>query len=216
MTVSSQRWIHPAVAAARDLRDRDRVDLAAALRGRIEGDVLDGRGDRLLYANDASIFQMEPAAVVFPRTAEDIAAVVRICADRGVAVLPRGAGTSLAGQAINHAVVIDCSRHMNRVLAIDVEGRTARVQPGVVLATLNREGARHGLAYAIDPSTANRATIGGGVGNNSCGAHSILYGKTSDQLVSLEVVLADGMRAALAPIEGAPLDEKLRCPASKG
>lgn len=216
MTTGAQQWVHPAVAAARDLRDRERDALAEAIRARIAGDVLTGRADRLLYANDASIFQMEPAAVVYPRTAEDIAAVVRLCADRGIAVLPRGAGTSLAGQAINHAVVIDCSRHMDQVVAIDAERRTARVQPGLVVAALNREAAKHGLTYAIDPSTANRATLGGGIGNNSCGAHSVIYGKTSDQLLSLDVVLADGSRATLAPLTGQPLAERLAQPGLEG
>ncbi len=216
MATTPQQWVHPAVAAARDLREQEREALAEALRARIEGDVLTGRADRLLYANDASIFQMEPAAVVYPRSAEDIAAIVRLCADRRIAVLPRGGGTSLAGQAINHAVVIDCSRYMDRVLEIDVERRTARVQPGVVVASLNREAARHGLAYAIDPSTANRATLGGGIGNNSCGAHSVIYGKTSDQLLSLEVVLADGSRATLEAVEGSALVEKLAQPDLEG
>ena len=208
--------MHPAVVAARDLREREREALADELRAHIDGDVLTERGDRLLYANDASIFQMEPAAIVFPRTAEDIATVVRLCAERGIAVLPRGAGTSLAGQAINHAVVIDCSRYMEQVLEIDTERRVARVQPGVVVAALNRAAARHGLAYAIDPSTANRATIGGGIGNNSCGAHSVIYGKTSDQVVSLEVVLADGTRATLAALEGDALTRRLAEPGLEG
>jgi len=202
-------WTHPAVEAARALREQEREALAASLRDVIDGEVHADRPTRLLYATDASLYQMEPAAVVFPRHAEDVRRVVELCAERGIAVLPRGAGTSLAGQAVNHAVVLDCSRHMDQILEIDAGGQWARVQPGVVVASLNREAARFGLQYPIDPATANRATIGGGIGNNSCGAHSVIYGKTIDNVIGLDVVLADGTATTLEAFEGEALHDRL-------
>jgi len=171
-------------------------DLAAGLKGGA-GDVEVGRYRRLLYATDASIYEMEPVAVVYPRSTADVQHVMRVAGAHGVPVLPRGGGTSLSGQGVNHAIVLDFTLHMAGVLGIDAEGGTARVQPGVVLSELNKALRPHGLQYPIDPSTANRATIGGGVGNNSCGAHSAAYGKTVDNVVALEVVLSDGSAAAL-------------------
>ncbi len=190
-------------------------DIAAGLSGGAE-DVRVDRGSRLLYATDASIYEMEPIAVVFPRTTADVQHVVRLAAARGVPILMRGAGTSLAGQTVNHAIVLDCSRHLNRILDIDADERTARVEPGVVLDHLTRAARPHGLQYPIDPATKNRATIGGGIGNNSCGAHSLIYGKTIDQVVSVDVVLADGTCATFGLLEGALLSEKLSTPGLEG
>ena len=168
--------------------------LADDLRGAIQDptDVLVDRPSRLLYATDASLYEMEPVAVVFPRTAADASAAVEVARSHGVPVLPRGGGTSLAGQGVNHAVVLDFTRHMNAVLEIDADRKLARVQPGLVLSELNKAARRFGLHYPIDPSTANRATIGGGIGNNSCGTHSGLYGKTVDVVESMDVILSDG------------------------
>ena len=170
------------------------LPLADDLRGALTdpSDVLIDRPSRLLYATDASLYEMEPVAIVFPRSAADTAAAVDIARSHGVPILPRGGGTSLAGQGVNHAVVLDFTRHMNAVLEIDDHGLTARVQPGVVLSELNKAVRPFGLHYPIDPSTANRATIGGGIGNNSCGTHSGLYGKTVDVVESLDVILSDG------------------------
>ena len=200
---------HETVNRALALDESGIATLANELRSAIAGDLLSDRPSRLLYATDASIYQMEPIAIVFPRDAADVQAVLRIADRRGVPVLPRGAGTSLAGQAVNHAIVIDCSRYMARVIEIDAAERRARVQPGVVLAALNRAAAAHGLRYAIDPSTMSRATIGGGIGNNSCGARSVIYGKTIDHVLSLDVVLADGTLTRFEPLDGARLEEKL-------
>ena len=208
--------VHPSVERARTLDGAARLSLRDEIAAAIEGELNFERAARLLYATDASIYQMEPAGVVFPRSTADIAAVVRICAARGIAVLPRGGGTSLAGQAVNHAVVIDCSRFMNHILEVNAEEQWARVQPGVVIASLNREAARHGLQYAVDPATSNRATIGGGIGNNSCGAHSVIYGKTVDQVLSLEVVLSDGAVTTVEAVEGARLHTKLALPGLEG
>ena len=198
-------------------------ELARDLRAGLEGsaieratDVRIDRGSRLLYATDASIYEMEPLAIVFPRGVADIQHVMRVANAHGVPVLTRGGGTSLAGQAVNHAIVLDCSRYMNAVIEVNVAERWARVQPGVVLDALNRALRPDGLHYVIDPSTRNRATIGGGIGNNSCGAHSLLYGKTIDHVLSLDVVLADGSRATFEATDGAALEAKLAAPGLEG
>ncbi|MDE2640675.1 MAG: FAD-binding oxidoreductase, partial [Chloroflexota bacterium] len=205
---------HAAVRSALALLEGDdgalrdvAAELAAGLSGGAD-DVRVERPDRLLYATDASIYEMEPVAVVFPRSAADVQHVLRVAGRCGVAVLPRGGGTSLAGQGVNHAIVLDFTPHMNRVLSIDPAARTARVQPGVVLTQLSAAAREHGLRFPVDPSTANRATIGGGIGNNSCGAHSGLYGKMADNVVALDVVLADGSLVTLAPLDAAALAGK--------
>ncbi len=185
--------------------------LARELATGLEGGRADVRVDRpyrLLYATDASIYEMEPVAVVFPRSTADVQHVMRVAASRGVPVLPRGGGTSLAGQGVNHAIVLDTSRHMDRVLEINEAEGWARVQPGVVVDALSRAAKPHGLMYAVDPSPKNRATIGGGIGNNSCGAHSVIYGKTLDQVISLDVVLADGTATRFERLSGGALGEK--------
>jgi FAD/FMN-containing dehydrogenase/Fe-S oxidoreductase len=152
---------------------------------------------------------MEPVCVVFPSSAEDVQHVLRVAAQARVPVMPRGGGTGLSGQTVNHAIVMDFTRRMNKVLEVNVEEQWVRTQPGVVLAELNRDIAKHGLLYGIDPSTQNRATIGGGVGNNSCGAHSIVYGKTIDNVLSLESVLADASLTTFEAVDGPALEEKL-------
>ncbi|MQA97501.1 MAG: FAD-binding protein [Streptosporangiales bacterium] len=145
------------------------------------------------------MYAIEPLAVAFPRHADDVAAIVAAAGRLGVPVLPRGAGTSLAGQTVGRAVVLDFSRYMNRILEIDPERRTARVQPGVVQDQLNRAAAEHGLMFGPDTSTSNRATIGGMIGNNSAGSHSIAYGSTIDHVDAVSVVLSDGSQTRLAP-----------------
>ncbi|MFQ5382285.1 MAG: FAD-binding and (Fe-S)-binding domain-containing protein, partial [Dehalococcoidia bacterium] len=211
----SSEPVHASVRRALDLLEAGQEtlsslahDLAAGLEGGA-GDVLSDRPDRLLYATDASIYEMEPLAVVFPRSAEDVSHAVRVAGVRGVPVLPRGAATSLSGQTVNHAVVVDCSRYLNRILEIDEEGQWARVEPGVTVEQLNAAALPLGLHYAIDPSTKNRATLGGGIANNSCGTHSVIYGKTIDQVIELDVVLADGSTATFAEVGGSDLENFL-------
>ncbi|MGW3345714.1 FAD-binding and (Fe-S)-binding domain-containing protein [Nonomuraea rubra] len=172
------------------------MSLARTLAPLIAGDVRDDPYTRHLYSSDASMYAIEPLAVAFPRHAEDVQALVLACGELGVPVLPRGAGTSLAGQTVGAAVVVDFSRHMNTILELD--GRTARVQPGVVQDQLNRAARKHGLMFGPDTSTSNRATIGGMIGNNSAGSHSILYGSTIDHVQALRVVLADATTPDLA------------------
>ena len=158
------------------------------------------------YSYDASNYRVPPVAVVFPRSAEDVQATMRVCAAAGVPVISRGGGTSMAGNAIGAGVVLDFSRHMNRVLAVDEVSRTAVVQPGVVISELAESvsAATSGtLTYAPDPSSKSRATVGGAVGNDACGNHSVRYGRTADHTVSLDVVTADGylLRATRSGLE---------------
>jgi FAD/FMN-containing dehydrogenase len=145
--------------------------LAARLRREIAGEVLFGAGDRGRYATDASIYQVEPIGVIAPRRIEDVMAALAICREQGVPVLPRGGGTSQCGQTVNRALVIDCTKHLNRILAI--EGDRAWVEPGLVLSRLNAALRGSKQFFAVDPSTHARCTIGGMAGNNSCGAKSI-------------------------------------------
>ena len=175
-------------------------ELAAALAVAVAGEVSFDAYTRHLYSRDASMYAIEPIGVVFPRDGDDVAAVVSVAAQAGVPVLPRGAGTSLAGQAVGAAVVMDFSRHMNRILEVDAQTRTALVQPGVVQEQLNAAAATHGLRFGPDTSTANRATIGGMIGNNSAGSHSVRYGMTIDHVRDVDVVLSDGSRASFGPV----------------
>lgn len=162
------------------------------LRSCIKGDVSFDRVTRGIYATDASIHQITPVAVVWPRDEADVRAAVETAAAFDVSILPRGAGTSLGGQAVGNSVVLDFSKYMNRVLELNVEDRWVRVQPGLVLDELNAQLAPHGLFFAPDPATGSRATIGGMMGNNASGSKSLLYGKTSDHVPSGKVLLSDG------------------------
>ncbi|MBV8120327.1 MAG: FAD-binding oxidoreductase, partial [Alphaproteobacteria bacterium] len=154
------------------------------------------------YATDASIYQIEPLGVVVPHNREDVAAAIAIAREEDVAVLPRGAGTPQCGQTVAQALVIDCSKHLDRVVAVDVQGRRARVEPGVVLDRLNRELRRHKLFFPVDPSTASRATIGGMTANNSCGARSIRYGNMVHNVRGIDGLLADGTSAWFGEVPG--------------
>ncbi|HEV7267265.1 MAG TPA: FAD-binding and (Fe-S)-binding domain-containing protein [Falsiroseomonas sp.] len=166
--------------------------LAARLARETQGEVLFSAGDRGRYATDASIYQMEPVGVLVPRTTEDVAAAMAICREEGIAVLPRGGGTSQCGQTVNRALVIDCTKHLRRVLS--VEGDTARVEPGITLGALNEALKASGQFYPVDPSTWMRCTIGGMAGNNSCGSKSIRYGLMADNVRAIDAILADGTR----------------------
>jgi FAD/FMN-containing dehydrogenase/Fe-S oxidoreductase len=147
------------------------------------------------YATDASHYQIMPIGVLAPRSAAEAERALAVCRSDGVAVTPRGAGTSQAGQAVNHALILDCSQYLNHVVEIDAAGRRCIVEPGVVLNELNRALKPHGLWFPVDISTASRATIGGMVGNNSCGARSLRYGNTRENVLSIDAILADGTRA---------------------
>ncbi|MBI4199111.1 MAG: anaerobic glycerol-3-phosphate dehydrogenase subunit C [Chloroflexi bacterium] len=183
--------------------------LEGVLRRRVKGEVRFDPYSRAMYSTDASLYQMEPVGVVIPRDEEDVIAVVESCAEAGVPVLPRGAGTSLAGQTVNHAVVLDFSKYLHHVLEVSPEERWARVQPGITLDAVNQAVGQYGLHYPPDPTTTSRATVGGGIGNNSCGAHSIVYGKTSDHVKEIQVVLSNGQATVFRPLEGEALEKKL-------
>src|SRR5262245_42093723 len=167
-------------------------DLYQALKARISGEVRFDKVSRLLYSTDASIYEIEPIGVVLPRTHEDVFATMEITRDFGVPVLPRGAGTSLAGQTVGEAVVMDMSKYLHRVLEVNTEERWALVEPGVVQEQLNLHLKPMGFLFGPDTSTANRATLGGMMGNNSAGSHSIIYGKTIDHVLETHVVLSSG------------------------
>ncbi len=172
----------------------------------IEGDVRFDRGTVAIYSHDASNYRQVPVGVVMPRHEGDVIAALLLSRENSVPILARGGGTSLGGQATGAALVLDFSKYMNRVTAIDAGRRRVSAQPGVVQNALNAALAPHGLFFAPDPSTKDRCTIGGMIGNNSCGAHSAAYGKTVDNLESLEVLLYDGTRLALGATGDAELD----------
>src|SRR5262252_9314440 len=184
----------------------DATALHAALREAVSGEVRFDRLSRALYSTDASVYQIVPLGVVLPRTEEDVVNVVRTCARFGVPLTARGGGTSQAGQCIGPGVVLDCSKHFNQVPEVNAAERWVRVRPGCVLDDLNQAVAPHGLQFAPDISTASRATIGGMIANNSSGARSVLYGKTIDHVLELDVVLANGSIAHFAPLSGSDLD----------
>jgi len=167
-------------------------DFIAELRKHFTGDIRLDEGSRILYSTDASIYQIEPLGVVLPRTQDDLQSVVELAAKYRVPILPRGSGSSLAGQAIGEALILDCSRWLDHTVDIEPDSKTATVEPGVVLADLNRAAAKYGLMFGPDPASAERATMGGVIGNNATGAHSILYGMAADHLLSADVILGDG------------------------
>src|ERR1035438_8080724 len=173
--------------------------LEKALIGEVRGEVRFDRGSRAMYATDGSNYRQIPIWLVVPRDAEDVKAAVAVCRNYGAPVLARGAGTSLAGQCCNVAVVLDFTKYMNRILELNSEDRYARVQPGVILDTLRNLAERHQLTFAPDPSTHNRCTIGGMIGNNSCGTHSLLGGKTVDNVEELRILLYDGTEMTVGP-----------------
>ena len=167
-------------------------DFANALNKSINGDVQFDQTTRLLYSTDASNYQIEPIGVVFPRDADDVVAIHTLATQQGIPLLPRGAGSSLAGQTVGHALVMDLSRYMTRVVGINGDAKTVRVQPGMVLGHLNAQLAPLGLMVGPDPASGDRATVGGCLGNNATGMHSILYGMFGDHVPGVDVVLADG------------------------
>ncbi|WP_406393245.1 FAD-binding oxidoreductase [Streptomyces sp. NBC_00882] len=175
------------------------TDLEADLRKVVRGEVGFDVTSRALVTMDASNYRRVPLGVVAPRDADDVAAVLEVCRTHGVPVVPRGGGTSIAGQATGTGVVLDFTRHMNRVLAVDPEAGTAVVQPGLVLDRLQDAAAPHGLRFGPDPSTHSRCTLGGMIGNNSCGSHSVAWGTTADSVAELDVVTARGQRLRLGP-----------------
>lgn len=182
-------------------------DFIDELSRNFTGQVRDELASRILYSTDASIYQIEPRGVAIPKSQDDLQAAVELAAKYKIPILPRGSGTSLAGQAIGDALVLDCSRWLDSLVGIDPEEKMATVEPGLVLSNLNRAAARHGLMYGPDPASADRATMGGVIANNATGAHSLTYGMTADHLLSAEVIMADGSTGLLG--ERSTLDNPL-------
>ncbi len=179
--------------------------LAESLDGELHYDHL----HRMLYAQDASVYQEQPLGVVFPRSRADVQAIVRFARQMNIPLIPRGGGTSLAGQCVGPGLVVDLGRHMNQILEVNVEERWVRVQPGVILDDLNRHLAQYDLFFGPDTSTSNRCMIGGMIGNNSCGSHSIYFGQTRDHLLELGVVFADATYELLRPWDAQQWSEQL-------
>src|SRR5512145_3063381 len=199
-----------------DSSSADSLEIEAELKKRIEGDVRFDRYSRLLYSTDASIYQIEPIGIVVPRHKGDVQAVIEIANKLNVSVLPRGGGTSLAGQTVGHSIVLDFSKYMQNVLEVNKQELWCRVQPGLVQDELNAFVRGLGLQFGPDTSTSNRATIGGMIGNNSSGAHSLTYGKTLDHVIELTVLLADGSEAVLKDLSPETVETKSRADTIEG
>jgi FAD/FMN-containing dehydrogenase/Fe-S oxidoreductase len=193
-----------------------RLELERELTRAVAGEVRFDRGSRALYASDGSNYRQIPIGLVIPRDDNDVLATVELCRTYGAPVLPRGAGTSLAGQCCNVAVVLDFSKYMNAILELDPGARCARVQPGVVLDTLRSRAENHQLTFGPDPSTHSRCTLGGMIGNNSCGTHSLFAGKTVDNIHTLRVVLYDGTRLTVGRTSDEELESIIRAGGRRG
>ena len=190
--------------------DEIKLQRLSSLQAELDCAVLDDVLSRGRYATDASIYQMMPHAVVIPETLDDVRRTLAFARREGIAILPRGGGTSQCGQTVNHAIVIDNSKHLNRIIDLDVENRVCVVEPGIVLDDLNRQLKAHGLWFPVDVSTSSRATIGGMAGNNSCGGRSIRYGMMRDNVLGIDAIMADGSEAHFGPLSvGARPDGRL-------
>ena len=197
----------------------DEVDLRALegeLRRHVRGEVHFDAGHRAIYSHDSSNYRQPPLGVVVPRDADDVLATVAVCRSRGAPVLSRGCGTSLSGETTNVAVVIDMSKHMRSILEIDPKHGTARVEPGVVHDQLTAATEAHGLTFAPDTSTRAFATIGGMLGNNSCGVHSVMGGRTSENTLGLEILTYDGLRMRVAETSPGELERIVAEPGRRG
>ncbi|HEY7302306.1 MAG TPA: FAD-linked oxidase C-terminal domain-containing protein [Xanthobacteraceae bacterium] len=190
--------------------------LTARLGDSIEGEVRFDAGSRALYSADASNYRQIPIGVVIPKTVDDIVETVRICREFDVPILPRGGGTSMCGQCVNVAVIIDTSKYLNRIVEIDAMRRVATVEPGVVCDALRDAAEPHGLTFAPDPGTHSRCTLGGMIGNNSCGPHSVMSGKTEENIEALEILTYDGARFWVGPTSETELDAIIRGAGRRG
>ncbi len=183
--------------------------LKSLLVNSIEGDIRFDEITREIYSTDASIYKIMPICVAIPKTNEDVKSIIQIAWENNIPVLPRGGGSSLSGQTVNQAIVIDFTKYLNNILQIDTSTQKAIVEPGITIDLLNHQLKKHNLFFTPDPSTTNRATVGGVIGNNSCGAHSIIYGKTIDHILKLETILSDGSDCTFEPIKNSLLYQKM-------
>ena len=190
--------------------------LERALKQTVRGEVRFDAGSRALYATDSSNYRQVPIGLVIPLDEADVAATITACREVGAPILPRGAGTSLAGQCCNVAVIMDFSKYLNRILTLDPAGKVARVQPGIVLDRVRDAAEVHQLTFAPDPATHSRCTLGGMIGNNSCGVHALMGGKTVDNIHELDVMLYDGTRMTVGKTSDAELDAIIRAGGRKG
>ncbi len=184
--------------------------LEQVLSDEIDGEVRFDQYSKILYSTDASLYQIEPIGIVIPHHKKDVLKTIKIAHERNVPILPRGGGTSLAGQAVGKAIIIDMSKYMNEIVEVNVDERWARVQPGIVVDELNHYLKPHGLMYPLDVATSNRANVGGTIGNNSAGSHSLIYGKTIDHVISLDLILSNGEEITTGPISLTELETKKR------
>ena len=168
--------------------------LAAGLRAAGLAEVETATRRRAEYSSDASNYRVVPEVVAFPRSADEIVAALAVCRELNVPIVTRGGGTSIAGNALSTGLVLDLSKHLNRVVAVDPEQQTALVEPGTVLDDISAAAAPHGLRFGPDPSTHSRATIGGAIGNNACGSRALRYGRTADNVIALDVITGTGTR----------------------
>src|SRR6185503_15899805 len=182
----------------------------------MKGEVSFSDGDRGLYASDAGNYRMVPIGVVLPRDAEDVLHTLAVCRRHGAPIIARGGGTGIPGQSVNIAVMLDFSRYMNRVIELSPERKYARVEPGVVLDELRKAAGKHGLTFGPDPATHSRNTLGGMIGNNSCGIHSMMSGETVDNIDELDVVLYDGTQMTVGATPDHELDAIIRAGGRKG
>ncbi|MGE5361479.1 MAG: FAD-binding oxidoreductase, partial [Bacteroidales bacterium] len=200
-------------AARPDAVNRSNVDAAGLegeLRRTVRGEVRFDAGSRALYATDGSNYRQLPIGVVIPQDSEDVIATVAACRAFDAPLLSRGCGTSLAGQCCNVAVVMDFSKYMNRIISIDAAGHRARVEPGVVLDWLRDAAEEFNLTFGPDPSTHSHCTLGGMIGNNSCGVHSVMAGKTDDNVEELDILLYDGTRMTVGATSEHQLERFVR------
>src|SRR4051812_5182540 len=190
--------------------------LERELRSVMRGEVRFGGGDRGLYASDAGNYRMVPIGVVLPRDADDVLQTLAVCRRYGAPIVARGGGTGIPGQTVNVAVVLDFSKYMNRIVEIDPEQHYARVEPGVVLDKLRDAANKHGLTFGPDPATHTRNTLGGMIGNNSCGIHSMMAGETVDNIDELDIVLYDGTRMTVGATSDQELERTIAAGGRKG
>ena len=199
--------LHNGVVAAPGV---DTEALAAELREAVRGEVRFDQGSRALYATDASIYRQTPIGVVIPKDSESVVQTVALARRHGTPILARGCGTSLEGQCCNIAVVIDFSKYLNNILQIDSARKLARVQPGVICDQLRSAAEQYQLTFGPDPATHNHCTLGGMIGNNACGVHSVMAGKTVDNIEDLEILTYDGLRLRVGPTGDAELEQIIR------
>src|SRR5438270_9545707 len=189
------------------------IDVAAVereLRAGVKGEVRFGDGDRGMYASDAGNYRMAPIGVVLPMDADDVLRTLEACRRYGAPIVARGGGTGIPGQTVNVAVLLDFSKYMNRIVELNPEQRYARVEPGIVLDELRDAAGAHGLTFGPDPATHSRNTLGGMIGNNSCGIHSMMAGETVDNIEELEIVTYDGTRLTVGATSDQELERNIR------